>query len=260
MKALACIFVLLLCQASPQAVADDIEDFNMADKLYKKGRFDEALDAANRFISKHPKSPLLPDALYIAGRLSADVAVALDDFSRIILNHPQSSVVDNALFMIAQYHYASHSYDKAAIRFRFIAEKYKKSDVSDAAHWWLCQSYSAAGDSSSARIWARKLLERFPTSKYAKLLSPKVQVVEPAVAPGFTIQVGSFLKKETAVALKQSLVRKGYDAYVTRNEISGKVLFRVRVGAFSTREEASKHSKTLKDVEGLNGWITAGSD
>jgi len=260
MKALLCAFSFLLLQASFQVAADDIEDFNTADKLYKQGNFGEALDVANRFISKHPKSPLLPNALYIAGRLSGDIAVALDNFSRIIVKHPQSSVVDNALFMIAQYHYASGSYDKAAVRFRFIAENYKKSDVADAAHWWLHQSYNVAGDSSSAQIWATRLVERFPASKYARLVSIDVKEAKPAKVSRFTIQVGSFLKEDTAEAFRQSLAKKGYEAYVARNEVSGKVLFRVRIGAFPTREKASRYSKTLKDVEGIDGWITTRTD
>lgn len=251
------ILIILTLLASIRAAADDIEDFKRAQELYMEGKFGEALDAVDLFISEYPESSLLPNALYLAGRLSSELAVALDNFSRIIVKYPRSSVADNALFMIAQYHYAAGSYDKAIIRFKFIADNYKKSDVGDAVHWWVIRAYNALGDLSLARVWAEKLLLRYPTSKYAKLVGARQPDIKPPEPHHFTIQIGSFLKKETATVLKESLVKRGHDAFVTRNEIAGKVLFRVRVGRFSSREEAAEYAEALKKGEGFNGWVTS---
>ena len=257
MKKAVTIFVVFLLLASIQAAADDIGDFKRAQELYVKGRFKEALDAANQFISEYPESPVLPNALYLVGRLSGEIAVALDKFSRIVVKYPRSSVTDNALFMIAQYHYAAGSYEKAVARFKFIADNYEKSDVGDAAHWWIIRGYFAMGDTSSARLWTEKLLLRYPASKYAKLINSRQPDVKPPEPHHFTIQAGSFLKEETAAALKESLVKRGHDAFVTRNEIAGKVLFRVRVGRFPSKKKAAEYAESLKKGEGINGWVTS---
>lgn len=256
MKKTVTIFVMFLLLAS-MAAAGDIEDFKRAQKLHMDGKFKEALNAANKFISEYPESSLIPDALYLAGRLSGEVRVALDKFSRIIVKYPRSSVADNAVFMIAQYHYAAGSYDKAVTRFKFITNNYEKSDVGDAAHWWVIRAYNAMGNTSSARLWIEKLLLTHPASKYAKLVGSRRPDVKPPEPRHFTIQVGSFLKETTAAALKKALVKRGYDSFVTRNEIAGKVLFRVRVGRFSTREKAVEHAEALKKGEGINGWVTS---
>ena len=256
MKKTVTIFVMFLLLAS-MAAAGDIEDFKRAQELHMEGKFKDALDAANKFISEYPESSLIPNALYLAGRLSGEIAVALDKFSRIIVKYPRSSVADNAVFMIAQYHYAAGSYEKAVARFKFVAKNYEKSDVGDAAHWWVIRAYNAMGNTSSAGLWTEKLLLRYPTSKYAKQVSPRQPDVKPPEPRHFTIQVGSFLKETTAAALKESLVKRGHDSFVTRNEIAGKVLYRVRVGRFSTREKAAEHAEALKKREGINGWVTS---
>jgi len=257
MKRTANILIMLSMLAGTSAVADDVEDLKRARELYARGKFEEALAATDQFISEYPESRLMPDALYLAGRLSGELAVALDNFSRIIVKYPRSSVADNALFMIAQYHYAAETYDKAVTRFKFIADNYKKSDVGDAALWWVIRAYNAMGDTPSAELWTEKLLLRYPTSKYAKLVGPRKPDVKPPRPDHFTVQVGSFLKEETAEAFKKSLIKRGHDSFVTRNEIGNKVLFRVRVGRFSTRERAAEYAETLKKGEGINGWVTS---
>jgi hypothetical protein len=248
------VLILLGCS---QAVAGDIEDFGQVDKLYRGGEFAEALVAANRFIKKHPQSPLLPNAMYTAGRLTGDVASALDLFSQVIVKYPGSSVVDNALFMIAQYHYAAGSFDRASVRFLFIVENYKTSDISDAAHWWLSRAYYALGDTALARVWKGKLAQKHPGSEYTKSAGTLAPEAAPTETHRFTVQVGSFRKKDAATSLGNSLTKKGYSAYITMGESSGNVLYRVRVGSFLTRAEAGEMVKTLKEVEGLSAWVTS---
>ncbi len=248
--------LLLTCLAG----AGDIEDYNKFDRLHKEGDFTGALESAQRFIAKYPQSPLVPNALYIAGRLSRDVPVALDNFSKIMVKYPGSSVVDNALFMIGQYHYASESYDEALLRFRFLAENYKTSDIMDAAYWWLSRSYRAVGDTVMAAVWERKLTQKFPTSEYSKLVGRAGGEAASGGAQMFTVQVGSFASEDAAAALKESLAKKGYDVRVTISGSSGKPLYRVRLGSFLTREAAAGEVERLRKVEGLNGWVTSQGD
>jgi len=61
------------------------------------------------------------------------------------------------------------------------------------------------------------------------------------VIKGFTIQLGSFKQKEKAYALENKLKKQGYLVHVTPKIIDGKgTWYRVRMGNFSTQEEAQE--------------------
>ena len=85
---------------------------------------------------------------------------------------------------------------------------------------------------------------------------------EPVAAPilsstgEYTIQVSSFTERGKATDLVNKLIRKKYPAYITSIQISQKTWYRVRVGHFTSREEAEKFANLLKDKEKLNAFIT----
>ena len=68
----------------------------------------------------------------------------------------------------------------------------------------------------------------------------------------WTVQLGSFSKRETAASLATDLKKKGYDAYVTAVGVKGERWHRVRVGRFERRMEAEKLRETLRVVENLD--------
>ncbi len=62
-----------------------------------------------------------------------------------------------------------------------------------------------------------------------------------------TIQVISYRKPEDADEMAEKLTEKGYPAYVTTGEVSGRGLFyRVRIGYFKNRRSAKKMRERLK--------------
>jgi cell division protein FtsN len=72
----------------------------------------------------------------------------------------------------------------------------------------------------------------------------------------FTIQVGSFARKEQAEALTQSLRGKGYPAYVTTEVISGMGrMYQVRIGHYRTLDEAKTEAKYVGKKERLPTYI-----
>ena len=88
---------------------------------------------------------------------------------------------------------------------------------------------------------------------------PQVASTEPTkapepIAPGdeWTIQVGSFTRKENASRLLASLQSKGYQAYVVEAIAGGKTHYRVRVGRLATEKEARALEQTIETKEGLS--------
>jgi len=74
---------------------------------------------------------------------------------------------------------------------------------------------------------------------------------------GWTVQVNAFPEEKSAKSWVDRLKNKGYNAYVTEVNIKGKAWYRVRVGNYSTREEARKVEETLKTKENYPKAFTA---
>ena len=69
----------------------------------------------------------------------------------------------------------------------------------------------------------------------------------------YTIQVGAYKTKASAKKLEQSLKKKGYDAFVTRN---AKKTYRVQVDRFDSKEEAVKLAQRIQTKEKLKNFVT----
>ncbi len=69
----------------------------------------------------------------------------------------------------------------------------------------------------------------------------------------YTIQVGAYKTEASAKKLEQSLKRKGYDAFVTRN---AKKIYRVQVDRFNSKEEAVKLAQRIQTKEKLKNFVT----
>lgn len=70
----------------------------------------------------------------------------------------------------------------------------------------------------------------------------------------FAIQIGSFTEQTNALHLKASLELKYKGVYIIEAWIKNTVYYRVRVGKYLTRTEASGLAKTLAD-EGYSPWV-----
>jgi cell division protein FtsN len=65
----------------------------------------------------------------------------------------------------------------------------------------------------------------------------------------WTVQVNAYPDDRSAAQLVDRLKNKGYNALVTETQNKGKVWYRVRVGSYSSREEADKALEELKSKE-----------
>ena len=65
----------------------------------------------------------------------------------------------------------------------------------------------------------------------------------------FTVQVGAFANKANAQKLADELSDKGFDAYVESFDKGITSLYRVRVGKFSSREEAEAVESRLSEQD-----------
>jgi cell division protein FtsN len=79
-------------------------------------------------------------------------------------------------------------------------------------------------------------------------------------APGqttFTVQVAAYKAREPADALRAKLAAGGYEAFVVQVDTPGSARYRVRVGAFSTRESAQQVAERIVGERSLPAFVTS---
>jgi cell division septation protein DedD len=76
-----------------------------------------------------------------------------------------------------------------------------------------------------------------------------------ARGPGFAVQVGAFSERSAADQLVGSLRGDRFPAYLVEGAPGEGARFRVRVGPYATREEASGQAGRLKERRRLPTWV-----
>lgn len=80
---------------------------------------------------------------------------------------------------------------------------------------------------------------------------------EPARKAGqVVIQVFSSPEKDQAERIRGQLVRGGQRAYLSPVEVSGRTMYRVRIGPFNSRDDAQKVAEQVRKGYKLDTWVT----
>jgi cell division septation protein DedD len=93
-----------------------------------------------------------------------------------------------------------------------------------------------------------------PAPPPAPRAAPPVKSRPPSSEAAFAVQVGAFAEQTAAQGLAESLRGQGYRVYLSSGEGSA-ARWRVRVGPFSTRDEAERAAGRLKSGEKLPTWV-----
>jgi cell division septation protein DedD len=127
--------------------------------------------------------------------------------------------------------------------------KYPASDGSPYILSRLSEVSNSLGKKSESESYAARLGTEYPDSPQAAEIARSPAALIQASSPGraagqfgieqtvfFTVQVGSFSKERNARGLLRDLERARHDAYIEKDETGRR--YRVRVGRFTTKEEA----------------------
>jgi cell division septation protein DedD len=78
----------------------------------------------------------------------------------------------------------------------------------------------------------------------------------PGVPGGYTIQLGAFRDKYVAQNIASQMIARGYKAYVQKAQVSGiGLVYRVRVGAYSSQDKARSVKREILSRYTMDGWI-----
>jgi DedD protein len=87
--------------------------------------------------------------------------------------------------------------------------------------------------------------------------APAEPSASPAVASGaVVIQVFSSPEQAKAEQIRGRLSRAGHSAYMSPIEVAGRTMYRVRIGPFPSREDASPVAERIRKELKLDTWIT----
>jgi DedD protein len=94
-----------------------------------------------------------------------------------------------------------------------------------------------------------------PSPVPAKPASAKASVAMPAVQAktydNYWVQTGSFIAKARAEGVKETLAAKGIASIIENRDVEGTTYFRVRVGPYTSQNEADYWLTLIKSINGF---------
>ncbi len=96
---------------------------------------------------------------------------ALSAFDAFITSHPTEALVGNALYWRAEAHYAKREYQLARAAFESLLARFGESDKAPDSLLKVGLCLRRLGDEAQAKVYFRRVLEKFPNTQAAQLAS-----------------------------------------------------------------------------------------
>ncbi|TAK57635.1 MAG: hypothetical protein EPO24_09645, partial [Bacteroidetes bacterium] len=187
--------------------------------------------------------------LYLQGRLATNGNEAKQYYQTIVSNFPKCEWADDALYHLYQYNYAMGLYRTATSLLQQLAKEYPNSPYVKS----IAQESIPTQDKPLPSVEQHQA--EATTGEGKVKTTEQTESILPQTQERFTLQVGAFSTSANANKLKESFEQKGYRVEVVNKVQNGKSLYKVWVGAYKTRGDAEKASKTVKTATGLNSMV-----
>jgi len=244
-------------------------------QLYQAGRQDSARAVVRKLLQTLPPTDsVYPQALYTAGLLAADPQTVQTNLQRVVIEYGQSPWADDALLRLAQFYWAQGDPASAVQAVERLRRDYPASPLEARADVIAAQAYFNLKDEPSGCARLRDALAKagvdvefknqlaFYLPRCPAIASPVVtgtgtgtptdSATAPLVTNSYAVQV---LAVKSATQVDDMLTRlkvMGFDARVVR-DTSG--FFKVRVGHYTTRDEAVRAQARLKTRVGGQPFV-----
>lgn len=247
------------------------------DTLVATGDYDAARAALDRWWSAQESSDVpgsdMARALMLRAKLQTDPAEAESDYLALVLGYPASSLAPEALLRLGQGLLATGEASRAAAYLHRLTADYPGRAERPAAFLWLARAHSATRQYAAACQAAKRGLADARDPRVAAMLRAEAGAacsvdgqaagrvegrVQGSVADQqppatglaratgeWAVQTGAFRQRASADALMERLRRAGYSPRLVR--VPRNDLMRVRVGQFTTSDEASDLLTRLRD-------------
>jgi len=179
--------------------------------------------------------------------LSGDYKAAINEGERFIAKDEYSSELH---YLLGVSYLKEEDYQKSADNFKIVINNFKDGKFKEESRVGLADTYLLRGDFNNAQMIYRELIEENPKTKFKEQVFSRLNEIEVKKANGvqsdaassyYSVQVGSFSKRNNAKNLAQKLISYGYPAYMEESHS----VFRVKVGKLQKHSQAEELSKRL---------------
>jgi outer membrane protein assembly factor BamD len=143
-------------------------ELKMADSLYKREQYEEALEAYGEFERLHPKNPNIPYVIYQKGmthfeqvstidREQQHTLQAKDEFERLVKKFPKTNFAERARKKIRECYISLAEYELYVGHFYFKSKKYR---AAAARYRYLLKNYADMGQYHEALEYLSKCKEK----------------------------------------------------------------------------------------------------
>ena len=228
LMALCSLLIALCVPLKAQNVDTEVQSY--VGKI-EKGRPEEAKKALPDLVAKHPNDPAV---MYLQGKLTANGVEAAKYYQGIVDNFPKSEWADDALYALYQYYYALGLYKTADLKLQQLKKDYPSSPFVTVKHITEVPKQEDG-------------VVNLPTKEIAPAETTKrtLPEVQPISEP-YTLQVGAFSSLKNAEKEKGFFENIGVNVEITNKVRSGRSLYLVWAGSFTTAEEAKTYSRQIK--------------
>jgi tetratricopeptide (TPR) repeat protein len=234
-------------------------------QMETEGRGDSARAIVRaRLAALGPTDSLYPEVLFTAGVVAGNADTASTYFRRVSIEFARSDWAAPSLLRLAQLAFAADDYQAALRSAQRVLTDYPLSNVRAEASFWAgraslelgyatdgCRLLQAAQDSAGDNIElahrAAYHLQRCATVRPAatdSAASDPASAVTPTAGPVvYAVQIAAVQSAAAADELMRSLYAAGYQPQVIRDTDG---LFKVRVGRYTTKQDAQRLAAEIK--------------
>jgi hypothetical protein len=282
------LFAVLLTAHPPTRLSAQSEPRLIAAvKLAQDGQGDSARTNLRRMLEATPTGDsLYPQILYTLGMVADNTDDRQRLFQRVVVEYSTSDWADESLFRLAQVAYASSDWPAATRYLDRIRADFPGSPLLGYAALYGARAQFQSGDAAAACRWITEGLERASEAELRQALEAErerctgsavaaaqsrpappqaadhTRAPAPAAAPQSTIgaPTAAYRVQVAAVgsrAAADDIVGKLRDMNVEGLVVRDGSLYKVRAGAYRTRDEASRAVEALRARFGGQPFIVA---
>ena len=289
MRLLLCLCTLLLAGVSISEGQTDPR-LTGAVRAAREGQGDSSRSAVDRLLAETPPTDsLYPEILYTQAMVAGSAADMRRHLQRVVVEYPTSPWADDALLRLVQMDYATRTFQGAARNLERLRLDHPLTPLlAQAAYWggrtyfelqdtaracrWLADGVAAAGSdlelqrqlgflyqrcASTPRTVASRADSAGQSGRAADSAAARVADSLPqraaTPAPKYRVQVAAVATPGAADDAATKAEQLGFPAVIVRE----RGYYKVRAGAFATRDEAQAAVGRLKTGMGGSPFIVA---
>lgn len=231
---------------------------------YVRGEYSEAENVLSVFSSGVEKDYIGRQALIqrgLAQLARGDAAGALQFLRSAQVDLVGSAQEEAYYFAVAQAAIRASKPAEAIEALRRLLERHAQGEYAPQALYAMAVSLEAVGRSGDAAGVFRQVMVRYPNSYEATRARDRgIRIASASASPfplggGFVVQVGAFSRRELAEALARDLKLAGVEDVSVKQGTETPAIYRVRAGAFATRDGARALGERLRRERGFSYTI-----